>query len=122
MISGCLPRQPGGAEKKTSLAAILKAQFKRVADAITRTVEQKRQKEKETRGGFVVAFRKIMARIRRTEVQPQQQRYETERLWLSDTLDWHRLWHQESVYQPELSDDPTRPDSFGPSDDFSPNM
>lgn len=87
---------------------------------------QRRKREEETRGAFRMAVRKIMGRIRSVlPVKPPEfDPPDPDRLWLSDTMDWNRLWADNdamNVFQ--HSDDPMRPDSyFDPSSDYSPDL
>lgn len=91
--------------------------FRQLAEVVTLKPPQVQQRRKrrreETRRGFM-AVQNIMRWIRRPR------RPEPERLWLADTLDWLQLWHEEPATAPDP--EPTRPDSFNSSDDFSPDL
>jgi hypothetical protein len=63
-------------------------------------------------------LQKIIRRIRHPKTPPP----EVERLWLSDTMDWLQLWHEETISERDVSDEPTRPDSLDSPDDFSSDL
>jgi hypothetical protein len=117
--------------KAFGFAETLRRQFRQLAQSLTRRESalqptQRRKREEVTRGAFQMAVRTIMRRIRCVlhAKPPAFEPPEPERLWLSDTMDWNRLWadnNDMSAFQ--FSDDPVRPDNFfDQSSDFPPDL
>jgi hypothetical protein len=111
---GEIPRQePERAKDRTSFVAMLKEQFRQLAqfltprEAPTPQPAPRRRRREETRGGFNLAARQIMRRA----VKIPAAAYAAV-AYLSDTLDWLNLWHQAD----QLHDDfePSQPQHLYP--------
>jgi len=117
--------------KATSFAETLRRQFREVVNALTRRAHapqpiQRRKREEEMRGAFRMAVRKIMGRIRSVlpAKPPKFEPPEPERLWLSDTMEWNRLWADNDAMSAfQVNEDPMRPEFFPDQPcDFSPDL
>ena len=109
---------PGSDEKKPGFGATLRYLFRQLAKRLTIPEPVQRRRKEETRGAFGRALQNIMRRIRRPEAPPP----EPGSLWLADTMDWLQLWREEPITEPEACPEPTRPDGFDATADYSPGL
>ena len=112
---GEIPRQePEPAKTQTNFAAVLKEQFRRLAQSLTPREAptpqpaQRRRRTEETRGGFKLAAQQIMRRAVRRLPAAAYAAVD----YLSDTLDWLNLWQEAD----QLDDDfePSQPQHLYP--------
>jgi len=111
---GEIPRQePERAKDRTSFAAMLKRQFRQLAQSLTPREgpapqpSQRRRRTEETRGGFNLAARQIMRRAVRLPAAAF-----AAVAYPSDTLDWLNLWHQADQLHDEF--EPAQPQHLYP--------